>query len=546
MMPSLRVHRLSFAYTDAVPLLDAVDLHLSAGWTGLVGENGAGKTTLLRLLAGELPPDEGHIRAEPPSALIVVCPQAVEHLTPEIEGFAARSDAAACRLVGSSSSTRGAPALADALAWERKRWQIGAALAADAEVLLLDEPTNHLDAAGRALLVGALRRFRGVGVVVSHDRPLLEELTASTLRVHRGAGRIYPGSYEAARRAWEAEERAEIEAHQRKREEQRAIARRLDDARRTQASADASRRAKNRMKDRHDNDARGSLAKGNAAIAERRAGKTVGIVRRELERAVEEVEAVAIEKDVGRSVFVGYARALAVAVSARSEGDPRGRRAGARRGQPRDRARGSRAPRRSERRGEDHAAARVARLGARAAEKILHLPQDLRVEEERALLAEVRALPPVERGRVLSLVAALGVDPDRLLGSAQPSPGEARKLGIALGLGRHAWGCVLDEPTNHLDLPSIERLERALVTYQGRSCWSRTIAPWRARARGRRGRSKEAASRSRLSSDGASPQPQRSLQITLSTTAKPALPISCAPTRDTNSRKVSPSARSAM
>jgi ATPase subunit of ABC transporter with duplicated ATPase domains len=71
------------------------------------------------------------------------------------------------------------------------------------------------------------------------------------------------------------------------------------------------------------------------------------------------------------------------------------------------------------------------------------------------------------RGRVLSLVAALGVDPDRLLASAAPSPGEARKLALALGLGRHAWCLVLDEPTNHLDLPSIERLEEALVAYPG-------------------------------------------------------------------------------
>jgi ATPase subunit of ABC transporter with duplicated ATPase domains len=68
---------------------------------------------------------------------------------------------------------------------------------------------------------------------------------------------------------------------------------------------------------------------------------------------------------------------------------------------------------------------------------------------------------------VLSLVAALGVDPEQLRASAQPSPGEARKLRIALGLGQHAWALVLDEPTNHLDLPSIERLEAALSAYPG-------------------------------------------------------------------------------
>jgi ATPase subunit of ABC transporter with duplicated ATPase domains len=57
--------------------------------------------------------------------------------------------------------------------------------------------------------------------------------------------------------------------------------------------------------------------------------------------------------------------------------------------------------------------------------------------------------------------------PDRLLASEQPSPGEARKLAIATGLGRHAWVLVLDEPTNHLDLPSIERLQAALAAYPG-------------------------------------------------------------------------------
>jgi ATPase subunit of ABC transporter with duplicated ATPase domains len=59
------------------------------------------------------------------------------------------------------------------------------------------------------------------------------------------------------------------------------------------------------------------------------------------------------------------------------------------------------------------------------------------------------------------------VDPDRLLASAQPSPGEARKLALASALGRAAWLLVLDEPENHLDLASIERVEAALEAYGG-------------------------------------------------------------------------------
>ena len=67
----------------------------------------------------------------------------------------------------------------------------------------------------------------------------------------------------------------------------------------------------------------------------------------------------------------------------------------------------------------------------------------------------------------MSLVALLGADPESVLNSDQPSPGEARKIALALGLGTRKWFLALDEPTNHLDLPSIERLEAALRGFGG-------------------------------------------------------------------------------
>lgn len=100
-------------------------------------------------------------------------------------------------------------------------------------------------------------------------------------------------------------------------------------------------------------------------------------------------------------------------------------------------------------------------------DRILWLPQELSRRERRDLIERLGAMRPEERGKVMSIAARLGLDPGRVLQSDEPSPGEARKLWLAEGLGREVWVAVLDEPTNHLDLPSAVRLEEALAEYEG-------------------------------------------------------------------------------
>ncbi len=100
-------------------------------------------------------------------------------------------------------------------------------------------------------------------------------------------------------------------------------------------------------------------------------------------------------------------------------------------------------------------------------ERILLLPQELDERTGLDALERARRLPSDARGRLLQRVAALGIDPDALLASERPSPGEARKLVLAEALARQVWALLLDEPTHHLDLPSRERLEDALADYPG-------------------------------------------------------------------------------
>jgi ATPase subunit of ABC transporter with duplicated ATPase domains len=467
--PAIRASDLAFGYTDAVPILDGVTFHVAAGWTGVVGENGSGKTTLLRLITGELAPTAGHVVVEPAGARVIACAQSVEALSDDVVAFAGSHEAAARRLHGLLALDAAAIDRWGTLSpGERKRWQLGAALAGEPDVLLLDEPTNHLDGDARELVVGALRRFHGVGLVVTHDRALLEALTTHTLRVHHGAVSVFPGAYAAARAAWEAERESVLAAHDRARDAQHAMDRRLADARRDRDAADAQRSSGHRMKGRHDSDARSSAAKAKANAGEKRLGRDVGVQRARAERAHDDLAAIEVDKEVGRSVFVGYERA------------PRGRLlqldADALLAGPIEVLRDVHVTVGREDRiriAGPNGAGKTTLIRALLAashlpdDRVLVVPQDLDAAAEVAVLDAVRALPADARGRVLSLVAALGVDPDRLLDSEHPSPGEARKLLIALGLGRHAWLLVLDEPTNHLDLPSIERLERALSAFPG-------------------------------------------------------------------------------
>lgn len=487
-MVVLEAHGVSVAFAALAPVFQDVRVRLVPGWYGLVGANGAGKTTLLRVLAGELAPTDGVVRRDPRAASVALCPQEVEVLAEEVQALARGGDddidvdaRLACELRGRLGLDP-----IDLERWgslspgERKRWQVGAALAQAPDILLLDEPTNHLDARGRALLVGALRRFRGVGVVVSHDRALLDELPGTTLRVHDARVTAYAGGYGEAAVAWEADRASAEEAHTRAKARVRSTAARLADARREHASADRARSASTRMKDRNDHDARSMGAKVVAGWAEARSGRTVQVVRAELERVERAVPRIERDRTLGGAVFATYARAPSATLLHLDEDriGPAGARVVV---------------------GEGHAILRDVRLtigrdervritGANGAgkttllaallrsgppsERILALPQELAPRDVARLTSALRALDPESRGRVLSVFAALGSDPERVIFrnaevASKISPGEARKLALAMGLGRHAWALVLDEPTNHLDLPSIERLERALEAYPG-------------------------------------------------------------------------------
>jgi len=475
-VPSIHLRGLSFAHSTAIPVLDDVTLDLAAmprasGWVGVVGANGAGKSTLLHLLGGVLAPTAGDLDVQSSVPPLLV-PQDVGDLSPDVIGFAASWNGAAAKLRSrleldpddlDPEIGRGWHVLSPG---QRKRWQVAAALATRPDVLLLDEPTNHLDVAARDLLLDALGAFRGLGLVVSHDRTLLDTLTDRTLRLHRGGAELHTGSYTPAAARWRAEEAGRRDAHDRAVREARRQRRILGEVRRDRHGAEAGPRRERRLAGANQPDAREAGRKLAQQKAEAALAARVGQMRSRVARADEVVDSIAVQRDHGGSVGFDHAasgRRVLVEVG----GDVRHRGGDVwltgvdvalHRGE-RVHLRGVNGAGKS-----TLIAALVERL-EQTSETVAILPQDL--DDPRQEVVAVRALDPATRGRVLGVVALLGVDPDRVLTTDDPSPGEARKLALARLLASTASVVILDEPTNHLDLPSIERLETALQEFSG-------------------------------------------------------------------------------
>ncbi len=70
------------------------------------------------------------------------------------------------------------------------------ALFGEPQALLLDEPTNHLDMDSIGWLESFLRSYKGVLIVVSHDRHFLNAVTTHIADIDYETVIIYPGNYD--------------------------------------------------------------------------------------------------------------------------------------------------------------------------------------------------------------------------------------------------------------------------------------------------------------------------------------------------------------
>jgi ATPase subunit of ABC transporter with duplicated ATPase domains len=348
---------------------------------------------------------------------------------------------------------------------ERKRLQVAVALWLDPPVLALDEPTNHVDAVTREQLLAALAQYRGVGLLVSHDRELLDALVGQCLFMRDGLGIMRSGNYSQGREQ-------ETREHRRVAGERRAAKQELgrlqleQDRRAHEAARADSRRSKKGIDSRdHSAKAKIDLARvsgqdGKAGRRSAQLGARVQAVEKRVAQAfVPKVydgsfwletqpskRRVLVELEQG-SLPLGSQRTLSfpkLDVESTAHIGLTGPNGAGKSTLVR------------------HLVGRIGQLAADI--PVLYLPQELDSLQAQKLLSELKTLDPAQRGQVLSLVARLNSDPDRILSGQSLSPGELRKIMLARGVLQNPQLIIMDEPTNHLDLHSTEALQDVLAS----------------------------------------------------------------------------------
>ncbi len=453
--------RISYRYESMPdPLLQDLSASFPSGWTGIVGANGAGKTTVLKLACGLLDPVKGGIRS-PRHALY--CAQRTDHLPVLLPSLIEQKDTFACRLKGQLRIESDWASRWDSLSsGERKRAQIAVAIWQKPDVLALDEPTNHIDSDARKMLISALCEYRGVGLLVSHDRELLDSLCRQCLMLDPPKAVMRPGGYSKTAELRRAERESQHVAREdAKREAGRLRAEAQDRAR---AAAGSDRRVSKRGLARWDVDSRFRVNRAMYTGKDTHAGQLLRQIHGRVCQAEEKLAGIRVTKEYRLGVELHGERSQRDFLIRLSAGELP---LGAHRRLvfpnlavgPEDRI-GVVGPNGA---GKSTLIRRMVEHLDLPPGRFVYIPQEIDLAASRRILGDARALARWELAPVMTFVSCLGSRPERLLETDEPSPGELRKLLLALGVARRPWLIVMDEPTNHLDLPSIECLEAALA-----------------------------------------------------------------------------------
>jgi len=458
--PFLRLNHVTFEYkTSTKPIFKDISFHISKGWTGVVGPNGAGKTTILLLAVGLLFPDSGRVKGP---GSVFYCPQRIDNPPYGLDKLLIVEDKHAFRIRWMLGLQDDWLDRWDTLSHgERKRCQIGVALQQEPTLLAIDEPTNHLDRKSRQYLLDALQTCKGVGLIVSHDRELLDTLCKQCLFLEPPEVILRHGGVTQGMAVAETEKKAAKRQFQIKKQALKKLDR---EASRRQSLAEISKKkTSKRGLSKKDHDAKAKIDLGRLTGKDAVGGRLLNQMKGRVQRARREMSNLSIKKDYNLGIWMDSVVSHRKNLLQIKKGILT---MGPKKLHHPDLVIGNRD--------------RIALTGPNGAgkttlikriikdlsvpfEQLTYIPQEIDTLKSQNLLKEALRLPGAKLGFLMAIIRRLGSNPEGLLESDAPSPGEGRKLMLAMGMTRLPQMIIMDEPTNHMDLPSVTCLEEALA-----------------------------------------------------------------------------------
>lgn len=205
---TIEIEHLSKAYGNHALIKDFSYVFLKDDRIGFLGANGAGKSTLLKMIMGQVEQDSGTIEIGPtvkigyyaqeistdemrPDQRVIDYIKDVAEIVETVDGPVTAAKMLENFLFNGELQYSKLEKLSGG---ERRRLYLCKILMGAPNVLILDEPTNDLDITTLQILEDYLDRFRGIVIVVSHDRYFMDRVVrrifsfedGGILRQHEG------------------------------------------------------------------------------------------------------------------------------------------------------------------------------------------------------------------------------------------------------------------------------------------------------------------------------------------------------------------------
>ncbi len=132
---------------------------------GIVGKNGTGKSTFLNIIANKIQPDTGKIETKGKISYINQLDNIEENRFSKISGG------------------------------EKMLEIIKNKIKENPDILLADEPSTNLDIFNVQYLIKQLKEYKGILLIISHDRSVLDNICDYIIEIENGCIKKYKGNY---------------------------------------------------------------------------------------------------------------------------------------------------------------------------------------------------------------------------------------------------------------------------------------------------------------------------------------------------------------